>query len=159
MSISGQIVSEMLAGYTSKTPLNPSKFFWVDPSINGYDLRENLHQNAHFWQVGLFDIVPSEYPDKSHDFRNFSFMMSHLSTLQSTALRKFSEFLTFQTKRVFFASAFLSVQFKSNTEYSVNSMSQSIPYIPYFRIFCVFRHPVPSLSQSAILSYTKVSFL
>ena len=25
----------------------------------------------------------SEYPDKSHDFRNFSFMKSHFSTLSS----------------------------------------------------------------------------
>ena len=81
MSISGQIVSEMLVGYTSKTPQNPSNFSWVAPSITGYNLRENLPQSAHFWQVGLFDIVPSEYPDKSHDFRNFIFMMSHLSTL------------------------------------------------------------------------------
>ena len=32
------------------------------------------------------------------------------------------EFLIFQNNRVFFASAFLSVQFKSNTEYSVNSV-------------------------------------
>ena len=32
MSISGQIVSEMSAGYTQKTPYKPFKyFFWVDP--------------------------------------------------------------------------------------------------------------------------------
>ena len=37
--------------------------------------------NAHFWQVGLLDIVLSEYPDKSHNFRNFIFMTSHFSTL------------------------------------------------------------------------------
>ena len=38
-------------------------------------------RNAHFWQVGLLDIVLSEYPDKSHNFRNFIFMTSHFSTL------------------------------------------------------------------------------
>ena len=35
-------------------------------------------QNAHFWQVGLLDIVLSEYPDKSHNLRNFIFMTSSL---------------------------------------------------------------------------------
>ena len=34
----------------------------------GYDLRDNLPPNAHFWQVGLLDIVLSEYSDKSHIF-------------------------------------------------------------------------------------------
>ena len=48
---------------------------------HGYDLRDNLPPNAHFWQVGLLDIVLSEYPDKSHNFRNFIFMTSHFSTL------------------------------------------------------------------------------
>ena len=57
MSISGQITSEMLAGY---------------------DLRGNLPRNAHFWQVGLLDIVLSEYPDKSYNFKNFIFMTSSL---------------------------------------------------------------------------------
>ena len=38
-------------------------------------------QNAYFWQVGLVDIVLSEYLDKSHNFRNFIFMTSHFSTL------------------------------------------------------------------------------
>ena len=38
-------------------------------------------QNAYFWQVGLVDIVLSEYVDKSHNFRNFIFMTSHFSTL------------------------------------------------------------------------------
>ena len=31
-----------------------------------------------FWQVGLLDIVLSEYPDKSHNFTNFIFMTSSL---------------------------------------------------------------------------------
>ena len=44
----------------------------------GYDLRDNLPRKAHFWQVGLLDIVLSEYPDKSHNSRNFIFMMSSL---------------------------------------------------------------------------------
>ena len=47
----------------------------------GYDLKENLPRNAHFWQDGLLNIVLSEYSDKSHDFRNFIFMTSHFSTL------------------------------------------------------------------------------
>ena len=46
----------------------------------------------------------------------------------------------FQNNRVFFASAFLSVQFKSNREYSLYSVFQSIQYIPYLTIFHVFRH-------------------
>ena len=33
-----------------------------------------------FWQVGLLDIALSEYPDKSHNFRNFIFMTSHNAT-------------------------------------------------------------------------------
>ena len=52
----------------------------------GYDLRDNLPRNAHFWQVGLLDIVLSEYPDKSHNFRNFICMTSHFSTLFRTTL-------------------------------------------------------------------------
>ena len=88
MSISGKIVSEMLAGYTQKTP-----YFWgsTQKSLEArvcmefskhnwatYDLRDNLPRNAHFWQVGLLDIGLSEYPDKSHNFRNFIFMTSSL---------------------------------------------------------------------------------
>ena len=91
MSISGKIVSEMLAGYTWKTP-----YFWgsTQKSLEArvcmefskhnwatYNLRDNLPRNAHFWQVGLLDIVLSEYPDKSNDVRNFIFMTSHFSTL------------------------------------------------------------------------------
>ena len=34
-----------------------------------------------FWPLGLLDIVLSEYPDTSHNFRNFIFMMSHFNTL------------------------------------------------------------------------------
>ena len=40
-----------------------------------------MPRNAHFWQIGLLGIVLSEYPDKSHNFRNFIFMTSHFSTL------------------------------------------------------------------------------
>ena len=46
----------------------------------GYNLRDNLPPNAHFWQVGLLDILLSENPGKSH---NFIFMTSHFSTLFS----------------------------------------------------------------------------
>ena len=60
------------------------------------------------------------------------------------------KFLTrFQNNRVFFASAFLSVLFKSNTECSVNSVFKSILYIPYFRIFRVLCHSVLSVRYSA----------
>ena len=48
-------------------------------------------QSAHFWQVGLLDIVLSEYLDKSHNFRNFIFMMSPFSTPF-----KFLQKITFQ---------------------------------------------------------------
>ena len=57
---------------------NLEGFVWSFLSITGYDLRYNLPRNAHFWQVGLLDIVLSEYPDKSHNFRNFTFMTSLL---------------------------------------------------------------------------------
>ena len=57
---------------------NLEEFVWSFLSITGYDLRDNLPRNAHFWQVGLLDIVLSEYPDKSHNFRNFIFMTSSL---------------------------------------------------------------------------------
>ena len=36
--------------------------------FTGYDLRHNLPPNGDLWQVGLLDIVPSEYSDKSHNF-------------------------------------------------------------------------------------------
>ena len=39
------------------------------------------HNWATIRQVGLLDIFLSEYPDKSHNFRNFIFMTSHFSTL------------------------------------------------------------------------------
>ena len=41
-----------------------------------------MPRNAHFWQIGLLGIVLSEYPDKSHNFRNYIFMTSHFSTLE-----------------------------------------------------------------------------
>ena len=53
-------------------------FVWSFLSITGKLFRDNLPRNAHFWQVGLLDIVLSEYPDKSHNFRNFIFMTSSL---------------------------------------------------------------------------------
>ena len=37
--------------------------------------RDNLPRNSHFRQVGLLDIVLSEYPDKSHD----NFLWRHTS--------------------------------------------------------------------------------
>ena len=51
------------------TPKNLEGFVSSFLSITGYwDLRDNLPRNAHFWQVGLLDIILSEYPDKSHNF-------------------------------------------------------------------------------------------
>ena len=50
------------------TPKNLEGFVWSFLSITGWHLRDNLPRNAHFWQVGLLDIIISEYPDKSHDF-------------------------------------------------------------------------------------------
>ena len=54
-------------------------------------------QNAYFWQVGLVDIVLSEYLDKSHNFRNFIFMTSQFSTLIPSLLQlRHSDFSTFR---------------------------------------------------------------
>ena len=36
-----------------------------------------------FHEVGLLDLVLSEYPDKSHNFTNLFFMTSHFRTLYS----------------------------------------------------------------------------
>ena len=52
-----------------------------------YDLRDNLPRDAHFCQVGLLDTVLSEYPEKSHNFKNFIFMMSHFSTLLKISVK------------------------------------------------------------------------
>ena len=57
--------------------------------------RPNLLRNAHFWQVGLLDIFLSEYPDKSHNFRNFIFMTSHFSTLSALC-----SLITFAAKKM-----------------------------------------------------------
>ena len=66
MSISGQIVSEIVAQLCLENSIQTLlNFFWVDP-------KKNLEE------VGLLDIVLSEYPDKSHNFRNFIFMTSSL---------------------------------------------------------------------------------
>ena len=46
-----------------------------------------MSRNSHFWQVGLLDVVLSEYPDKSLNFRNLIFMTSSLyGSLVSTAV-------------------------------------------------------------------------
>ena len=46
-----------------------------------------MSRNSHFWQVGLLDVVLSEYPDKSLNFRNLFFMTSSLyGSLVSTAV-------------------------------------------------------------------------
>ena len=38
----------------------------------------NISEKCSFWQVGLSDVVLSEYPDKSHNFRNLIFITSSL---------------------------------------------------------------------------------
>ena len=35
--------------------------------------RDNLHHNARIWQVGLLDVVLSEFFDKSNNFTNLIF--------------------------------------------------------------------------------------
>ena len=69
MSILGQIVSETLAGYTQHNWATISETICPEMFIFGRYI------------VGLLEIVLSEYPDKSHNFRNFIFMTSHFSTL------------------------------------------------------------------------------
>ena len=88
MSISGQIFSEMLAGYTQKTPHKPFENFLGRPKKiqkglyrAGLRSQREFAPHAHFWQEGLLVIFLSEYPDKSHDFINFIFMTSLFSTL------------------------------------------------------------------------------
>ena len=78
-------------------------------------------------------VIPDPSPVK------MAFKTVIRSIVWLTAVQSFLSF-TFQNNRVFFASAFLSVQFKSNTEHSVYSVFQSIPYIPYLTIFHVFRY-------------------
>ena len=92
-------------------------------------------QNSRFMKVirHQIPVIPDPSPVK------MAFKTVIRSIVWLTAVQKFLSFI-FQNNRVFFASAFLSVQFKSNTEYSVYSMFQSIPYIPYLTILHVFRH-------------------
>ena len=96
MTISWQSVSEMVAQLclenSIQTLLNffgvdPKKIrrvciygvFWVQPpNISETISVPEMARNAHFWQVGLLDIVLSEYPNKFHNFRNFIFMTSSL---------------------------------------------------------------------------------
>ena len=88
MSISGQIVSEIVAQLCLENSIQTLlNFFWDDPKklrkvcmefSRATISRDNLPRNAHFWQVGLLDIILSEYIDKFHNFRNFIFMTSSL---------------------------------------------------------------------------------
>ena len=57
---------------------NLEGFVWSHQSITGQKKRENLPQNPHFWLLGLLDVVLSEYPGKSHNFRNLIFKTSSL---------------------------------------------------------------------------------
>ena len=49
--------------------MESSEHNWANISETNY-----LPRNASFWQVGLLDVVLSEYPDKSHNFANLIFM-------------------------------------------------------------------------------------
>ena len=83
-SILGQIVSEILAQLCSDDSiqilLNVTQFITLgtESNLEGFvsGHRSLLPQNSSFWQVGLLDIVLSEYPDKSLYFTNLIFMMS-----------------------------------------------------------------------------------
>ena len=48
------------------------RIFWKnnvqEVTTPGLYLKDNLPSNANFWQVGLLDVVLSEYPDKSRNF-------------------------------------------------------------------------------------------
>ena len=50
---------------------------------NWATISETICPEMLIWQVGLLDIVLSEYPDKSDDFRNLIFKTSHFRTLFS----------------------------------------------------------------------------
>ena len=90
MSISGQIVSEIVAQLCLENSIQilrnffgstPQKIIMVCMEFSEYKLssqRQFATLNAHFLKEGLLDIVLSEYPDKSHNFRNFIFMTSSL---------------------------------------------------------------------------------
>ena len=87
LSISGQVVPEIIAQLCSEnSDTNPSKFFRGRPQKN---LEGFVRRNAYFWQVGLLDIVLSEYPDKSYNVRNFIFMTSHFSALYTSSVYHF----------------------------------------------------------------------
>ena len=94
----------------------------------------------YFWKSRFMKIIRHQIP-VIQDPSPLQVALPHRHKVYSVAqaVRKLN-FLIFQNDGVFFASAFLSVQFKSNTEYSVNSVFQSIPYSPYFTIFHAFRH-------------------
>ena len=65
-------------GEEEKEEIKKATFPTLLTVIVGYDLRDNCPEMLIFLQVGL---VLSEYPDKSHDFRNVIFMTSHFRTL------------------------------------------------------------------------------
>ena len=76
-SLSENFIQTLLIFFGS-TQKKLEGFVWSFPSITGQHLGDNFPRNAHFWQVGLLNIVLSEYPDKSHNFRNLIFMTSSL---------------------------------------------------------------------------------
>ena len=53
---------------------NLEGFVWSYQSITGLISHTQFAQNASFWQIGILDVVLSEYLDKSHDFTNLIFM-------------------------------------------------------------------------------------
>ena len=86
MSISGQTVSEIVAQLCSENPIqtlliffwgrskkNLEGFVWSFLSITGLRSQRQFAPKCSF-----LDIVLSEYPDKSHNFRNFIFITSSL---------------------------------------------------------------------------------
>ena len=64
--------------FVGSTPKNIRRVCMAFSKHNWAISQRQFARNAHFWQLGLLDIVLSEYPDTSHNFRNFIFMTSSL---------------------------------------------------------------------------------
>ena len=59
----------------------------TESSQHGLIPQRQFAQNASFLQVGLLDVVFSEYPDKSHNFTNLFVMTSHFRTLLASYIQ------------------------------------------------------------------------
>ena len=59
--------------YLFRPKPNLEGFVWSHKSITGVISQRQFPHNANFWQVGVLDVVLSEYLDKSHNFTNLIF--------------------------------------------------------------------------------------